>query len=103
MVPILRSSIATLHRAPDTRPVVTPPTAGGRATCPPRSQVRGSRKPPSMPSLAKAADYAGASFKATIPVFTNAIPAIFAGFNVSPNSKTPIVSVPTAPIPVQTV
>src|SRR5207245_739839 len=47
--------------------------------------------------------YAGASFKVTIPIITNAIPAIFTGFNVSPKSKTPIASVPIAPIPVQTV
>jgi hypothetical protein len=44
------------------------------------------------------ADQVGANFNATIPIITNTIPAIFTGFNVSPNSKTPIVRVPAAPI-----
>jgi hypothetical protein len=42
--------------------------------------------------------YPGASFNATIPATANTIPAIFAGFSVSPKSTTPMISVPATPL-----
>ena len=37
-----------------------------------------------------------------MPVITKTMPAIFAGLSASPNSATPMISVPAAPMPVHT-